>query len=563
MSETPEPTAVRARWISGVALGVACSLVGFVILRRIGRPVELEWMTGSILDHIERVTLGKPVYVAPSSDWIPFLYPPGYYWVAAAFAKFTSLVMAARLVSLLSTMVAATCAYFLARAVELSKFWSLMAPALFIACFTKVSHWFDIERCDPMFVALLATAALTSIKGERVWHAAIVGALLAFACITKQQAFFTFVALFAVHSLARRWRDATALAATFVLVLGVLVAFLQTTTDGWFGYYCWSLPRAHGIEPELITVFLIMDHAKFPIFSLVTAFGIWRFMHTAKSVTARRTIDRLQQRQWILLAFLVSAWASSGLSRMHLGGFPNVLLPWVFFASIGTAQLASVGERMVQTISGVGRGLLWAIHGLLCLQVLGALEDPSDAIPTTQADASAEQLRKLVAALEARADVLVTGRGHVTKKRHFHMAALMDVFRHGDTVPALREDLQKQRFSGIILDSTDELFGGGVLKTHQRELSMFREAVEHYCIYMRLPKAPAPVVGFNTRPLWLLLPRAQRLPTMSNDELMRVIEMESAVATSVGQARSLEAPIKQGACEEPLTLTRAGVHDTR
>src|SRR5262245_34727973 len=67
-------------------LAAAATLTGmflYVVLRRLAFPYELEWMTGSVMDHVERVREGQPLYAPPTADWIPYLYPPLYYWLAA------------------------------------------------------------------------------------------------------------------------------------------------------------------------------------------------------------------------------------------------------------------------------------------------------------------------------------------------------------------------------------------------------------------------------------------------------------------------------------------------
>jgi hypothetical protein len=78
----------RLRVISRVVLAAAlvahALMAVFVIASRIRYPHDLEWMTGSVLDHVERVRNGVPVYTAPTARWIPFLYPPLFYWLGKA-----------------------------------------------------------------------------------------------------------------------------------------------------------------------------------------------------------------------------------------------------------------------------------------------------------------------------------------------------------------------------------------------------------------------------------------------------------------------------------------------
>src|SRR5438105_3119648 len=91
---------------------VLAAFFAFVVVQRFRVPVDVEWMTGSIRDHVERVRDGKAVYAAPSAEWIPFLYPPLYYWVSAMVARACSVMTACRAVSIASTL---GCTWLIAR----------------------------------------------------------------------------------------------------------------------------------------------------------------------------------------------------------------------------------------------------------------------------------------------------------------------------------------------------------------------------------------------------------------------------------------------------------------
>src|SRR5215472_15815165 len=74
------------RWVRAAALAVTLAVavdVVVIIAARIGYPYEVEWMSGAILDHVERVRNGAPLYGPPSAAFTPFIYTPGYYWVCA------------------------------------------------------------------------------------------------------------------------------------------------------------------------------------------------------------------------------------------------------------------------------------------------------------------------------------------------------------------------------------------------------------------------------------------------------------------------------------------------
>ncbi|HEY2739292.1 MAG TPA: hypothetical protein VGK45_12875, partial [Thermoanaerobaculia bacterium] len=55
-----------------------------VAAARFDYPFDLEWMEGGVLLHAQRLLTGHPLYAAPGLDFIPFMYPPGYYALLAA-----------------------------------------------------------------------------------------------------------------------------------------------------------------------------------------------------------------------------------------------------------------------------------------------------------------------------------------------------------------------------------------------------------------------------------------------------------------------------------------------
>ena len=69
--------------------------VGFVLLflytalRRMHFPFALDQIEGGMATTVWRIITGLPsVYVRPTLDFVPYLYPPLYLWLAAALGKF-------------------------------------------------------------------------------------------------------------------------------------------------------------------------------------------------------------------------------------------------------------------------------------------------------------------------------------------------------------------------------------------------------------------------------------------------------------------------------------------
>src|SRR3954454_9653847 len=79
---------VAAGALFGLVLGVLQLGWHFrLFFARAGFPLDLEWMEGGMLLHASRFAEGKTIYVAPSLDFIPYLYTPLYPALLAALSK--------------------------------------------------------------------------------------------------------------------------------------------------------------------------------------------------------------------------------------------------------------------------------------------------------------------------------------------------------------------------------------------------------------------------------------------------------------------------------------------
>ena len=89
--------------------GVAVLVCLFQTVRqRLGYPFDLEWMEGGMLVHALRVRDGLPLYVEPSPDFIPFIYPPLYPWLLGTLGHVFPLdATLGRTVSLIGILIAA------------------------------------------------------------------------------------------------------------------------------------------------------------------------------------------------------------------------------------------------------------------------------------------------------------------------------------------------------------------------------------------------------------------------------------------------------------------------
>jgi dolichyl-phosphate-mannose-protein mannosyltransferase len=509
---------VTAGWITAMFV--------YVVGARIGYPYELEWMCGSVLDHVARVRAGLPVYTAPTTAWIPFLYPPLFYWIAAPVGGG---FFACRMVSLVATLVQAACIWRLARASHASRYWSTVGVLLFFACYFYVGYWYDIERSDALSVALVLVAATVAVERPSMAGAVGAGAILGVAFFAKQQALPFAGAASVALAIDRAWKRGVALGATAgaVVLLGTL--FENRATNGWFFYYIWKMPLSHGIDPRLLRDLWDYDLPRGPVLVVATC--------AFCGIVARGVLKG--DRKDVFLGSMVAAAAVTALtSRLHIGGWINVLQFWTSFACAGVAAL---GARIEAWLEGKSFAIAGdaAVSALLLAQLALWVHSPAERVPDVSIRADTERFLRNVRRLEQRGEVLVVGRGHVTKTPHFQMSALADVNRVDGPPADLLNALRERRLAAIVDDARLEdgpplgLWPPIMLEDIPEARALL--FADYYVAEsfddesLRLPM-PAPAL-----PRWAYRPRRERL-TLAEPEITRLHYAEMKLAARRSEA---------------------------
>ena len=82
------PRVLRALKVGVAVVGAAFLLMYVVVaVLRIRSPFELEWIEGGVVDDVRHILAGHQLYVRPSIKFMPYIYTPLYYYVAAGAAK--------------------------------------------------------------------------------------------------------------------------------------------------------------------------------------------------------------------------------------------------------------------------------------------------------------------------------------------------------------------------------------------------------------------------------------------------------------------------------------------
>jgi 4-amino-4-deoxy-L-arabinose transferase-like glycosyltransferase len=346
----------RLAFLVGV-IGVA--LTGLTIARRVASPWPLEWMEGASLQHALRLLHGQPLYAPPAAEFIPFMYPPlAYLPMAASAALFGPELWAARLVSVLALAGSFVCIFRSVNRETGSAAIGCWAVGIYALGFGYSGAFLDLVRVDGVFMLFVLLGL------ERLSAGAIGAGLgcLAASCLAKQHGglFLIASAIWLVYESPRRHLVPLMAAGAALLAAA---GWLELSSAGWFSTYVLRVPAGHGIEPQLLVSYLLVDVLVYlPALALFAALGMQRGV--------------VQPRWWIWLA---AGLLASALGRAHPGGDDNVRLPGfallVMVAAIAFPQLWAAARN------GTQRALYAAA---LAAQALMLLQLPAAYAPRTE-----------------------------------------------------------------------------------------------------------------------------------------------------------------------------------
>ena len=421
-----------ARLAVAAAASVAVAVYAYVALRRMPFPYDLEWIEGGILQHVERLDRGEALYREPALDFTALLYAPLYYYVAAALGQVFEIGLPLlRAISFAASLGCMALAYLLVRRETASRAAGIAAAGLFAGVYDLSGGWFDLARVDSLFLLLLMAALVVARFAERRRGAVAAALLLVLATYAKQQAAVAVPALFLFFLLGRRDRGmAIAFGATAMAGLAAVYAIADATTDGWFSYYFVELAGQHPWATEYVRLFFTEDlEAVIPaLLACALPIALWW-----------RARDRERLAFYVPLGLALAGGAY--LSRVHEGGYPNVVLPaYLFVAILAGIALASAGHRR--------RALALGVPALLLAQFALLAYDPGKYVPS---DADRERSDRAVAALRALdGDVYVPSYPRYAARAglpaYVHTASALDVLRaEGPTTDRFRA-----RYDGMV-----------------------------------------------------------------------------------------------------------------
>jgi 4-amino-4-deoxy-L-arabinose transferase-like glycosyltransferase len=412
--------------LTWIALVPVLFILAFIVtaLLRIGFPYLLTWMEGPAMDHIYRILEGQSMYGPPSIEFTPFLYPPLFYYVSALFMKlFGAGLLIPRLISLFSTIIVFVLIWRLVKWETGSGFYGLVGAGFFAGINPLVRSYLDQSRIDALFIMLLLLGFYILRTGHHKYSLYLSAAVFCLALFTKQQA-LPVVILIAVALLSENFKNCFKFSVTFVALTLAAFAFFQWKSSGWFLFYVFKLPKAHGMRSDLVGLIFKDLLSYVPVLLILVPFLFLRF---SKEIKKHRSF---LSKYRLYLAFFVGTFVTSWMSRAHWGGAENVLLPVLLSLSLlGALSLFRLERDLIPKISrtSLPAALLLALPIVVQFSLL--LYNPSQFIPKEGHSLQNEKLIKKIGSFEG--DVLVPELGYIPtlagKKSHSHKTAIFDI----------------------------------------------------------------------------------------------------------------------------------------
>lgn len=392
--------------------------VMFVVLSRINYRYELEWMEGASLVQVLRIYTGQSLYTQPTLSYIPMLYAPLYFYVAAALAGITGIsFLPLRLVSFGSTLACVVAIYLIVQAATKSRMLSMIAAGSFLATFKLGGAWFDIGRVDMLSLAFTLVAVFV-LSRQTTTASMLAGLSLSLAFLAKQTALPVFVVLAGSTLLLFRKQTIPFVGSFLALASAAYLGF-HASTAGWSTYYVFRLAAGERIVWSAALDKFSSGFAPVALFVLI---GL------APLLFDFRKVMKNPLHAYYYLA-IVGIGAAAAVARINAGAYYNALIP----AYAGIAVMFGMGMGWTRMRPGAAVFRTNLFQAAVWLLILGQFVllryDLAPQIPTA-ADRRAGEA--LVAELQgARGDVLVPFHNYLAvfagKQAYFHMVAYYDL----------------------------------------------------------------------------------------------------------------------------------------
>jgi hypothetical protein len=456
----------------------------WMVYYRIRYPFDLEWIEGGMVNQVQRLIYGQGMYVAPTINYVPFLYPPLYFYFSALAALIFGIgLFPLRLVSVLASLVSFTTIFLIVRN-ETKNWWvALLSTGLFAATFRVTGAWLDVARVDSLFLALWLLFVYFIRGRKSAGIAVFTGILAALAYLTKQTALIACVPIL-VYLFWCNWKFALICLGTAALTIGITTLAMNFASAGWYSYYVFGLlsQQTEWLPQEFITFWKDDLLVHLPLAILFAAFFF----------IGRPKQDRLNILQW--LSILTGALAGSFITRVKTGGYDNVLLPaYAVLSILFGLGLGGMLEFIKQSRDDYKVRLEVLLQTACLIQLAMILYNPFAQIPTKADLDAGNSLVKMLS--QVKGTVFLPDQSYLPalagKSTFANNSAIWDVLRgdqqtHGKALLSaeISNTIRRQSFDEIIIDADVDLGWccAGIDQYYTRVGQVFQDPTVFYTV---------------------------------------------------------------------------------
>jgi len=435
-------------WLPLVLVGVSA---GFILLflytslRRMGYPFSFDQVEGGMVTSVWRVAHGYPLYTAPSRDFVPYLYAPLYFYLAAALSKIAGAGYAGlRILSIMGSVGSFALIYAIIHGETQSRLAGIAGAGLFAACYLPLEGWFDLGRVDSSFTFFLLLAIYCTRRAPIVLAALVW--LVAFQ--VKQT-----ILPVAVLVLCAEWRRPYRMALGLVTMLagfGASLVLIDRATGGWYTYYLFGTAKGLSWVARTGVLYIPID--------LLQPFGLAFLVMVAALLCAPPAFRNRGTQFYLVVSF--SIYTSIWYLRAHSGSAVNTLMPAYAWTSVlfGIAfyRLSSWLKTQPSPADQIGRVLLLIAASV---QILAFLYNPGRFVPSAATRAARQQFEQQLRSLPG--DIYVLDHSYdailASKKPH----AVIDAF--GIILDSPPSTMRSAYIADFRRAADDHVYGGFVM----------------------------------------------------------------------------------------------------
>lgn len=417
-------------------------------------PFELEWMEGGQLDHVVRILNGQQIYVAPSLEFIPYIYTPLYNYLAAAISLITGVgFFPLRLISFISTLGIFVYLYMLLKKITGSKYIGVVSAGIYAASFKVCGQWYDTGRVDSLFLFLFLASMYYLITGlENRKYYLISGILAGLSFLTKQSVIFMILPVL-IYFIVKKDKKGWIYFIGFSILTLLVSIYFNVITNGWYWFWNFGLPATHHWNYKYIYAFWLNDLME-PL-GISMAFGLIGFVF----------LYYKKNNFLLLLLTVIGCLVDSWLLRLHYGGYLNAIMPAVLSISIA----APIGLYYFSENAKVDSVKSWEtnrllVYLLILVQFIVLNYNPLQAIPTSKDLEGGKKFLKEISKFKG--DIFVPCHSFIPtysgKKSMAHAVVIHDLLISNSSLKVkllneIKDNFKNKRYEAVILNSEWEM----------------------------------------------------------------------------------------------------------